>query len=229
MHGCSRGHAVTAWAISTLGIDRKPRVLQSKRASEVQKDINAWEENRLFTSGVVRAREVRSHEEHGRLHVPPTLALHSAPIISWPSAPRLLCGCLAILWCLRKAALKSTSAACCLPALGLRLLCAPQNDLDFDADADVRTVLVVHDTMPPFLDGRVRFTKQADLVLPLRDPTSDMAVISRNGSHLVRTRRCCAATFRQQPLVTCPAPCVGVLLSLSLHIAWASHCQLYVR
>jgi hypothetical protein len=63
---------------------------------------------------------------------------------------------------------------------------AAQNDLDFDADADVRTVLVVHDTMPPFLDGRVRFTKQADLVLPLRDPTSDMAVISRNGSQLVR-------------------------------------------
>jgi hypothetical protein len=73
--------------------------------------------------------------------------------------------------------------------LGLRLPCAPQNDLDFDADADVRTVLVVHDTMPPFLDGRVRFTKQADLVLPLRDPTSDMAVISRNGSHLVRPLR----------------------------------------
>lgn len=35
-----------------------------------------------------------------------------------------------------------------------------QNDLDFDADNDIRTVLVVHDTMPPFLDGRVRFTKQ---------------------------------------------------------------------
>ena len=33
---------------------------QSKRHSEVQKDINAWEENRLFTSGVVRAREVRA-------------------------------------------------------------------------------------------------------------------------------------------------------------------------
>lgn len=93
---------------------------QSKRASEVQKDINAWEENRLFTSGVVRARE---------------------------------------------------------------------NDLDFDADNDIRTVLVVHDTMPPFLDGRVRFTKQADLVLPLRDPTSDMAVISRNGSQLVKEVR----------------------------------------
>lgn len=109
------------------------------------------------------------------------------PIITWPSAPRLLCRHLTILQCLRKAALKSTSAACSLPAL--RLPCAPQNDLDFDADADVRTVLVVHDTMPPFLDGRVRFTKQADLVLPLRDPTSDMAVISRNGSHLVRVLR----------------------------------------
>ena len=60
-----------------------------------------------------------------------------------------------------------------------------QNDLDFDGDNDQRTVLVVHDTMPPFLDGRVRFTKQADLVLPLKDASSDMAVISRNGSALV--------------------------------------------
>ena len=31
---------------------------QSKRASELQRDINAWEENRLFRSGVVRLREV---------------------------------------------------------------------------------------------------------------------------------------------------------------------------
>ena len=32
---------------------------QSKRASELQNDINQWEENRLFRSGVVRLREVR--------------------------------------------------------------------------------------------------------------------------------------------------------------------------
>lgn len=32
---------------------------QSKRATELQKDMNAWEENRLFTSGVVRRNEVR--------------------------------------------------------------------------------------------------------------------------------------------------------------------------
>ena len=32
---------------------------QSKRASELQRDITAWEENRLFRSGVVSLREVR--------------------------------------------------------------------------------------------------------------------------------------------------------------------------
>lgn len=31
---------------------------QSKRADELQKDMNAWEENRMLTSGVVRMREV---------------------------------------------------------------------------------------------------------------------------------------------------------------------------
>lgn len=93
---------------------------QSKRASELQRDMNAWEENRLMTSGVVRAREV---------------------------------------------------------------------DTDFDNDSDVRVVLLVHDTRPPFLDGRVLFTKQKGPVLPLRDPTSDMAVIARNGSKLVKDVR----------------------------------------
>lgn len=33
---------------------------QSKRASELQNDINQWEENRLFRSGVVRLKEVAS-------------------------------------------------------------------------------------------------------------------------------------------------------------------------
>lgn len=31
---------------------------QSQRASQLQKDMNAWEENRLMTSGVARLREV---------------------------------------------------------------------------------------------------------------------------------------------------------------------------
>lgn len=45
------------------------------------------------------------------------------------------------------------------------------------------------DTKPPFLDGRMVFTKQAEPVLPLRDPSSDLAVIARNGSKLVKDVR----------------------------------------
>ncbi len=33
-------------------------------------------------------------------------------------------------------------------------------DTDFDNDADVRVLLLVHDSKPPFLDGRFLFTKQ---------------------------------------------------------------------
>ncbi len=64
-----------------------------------------------------------------------------------------------------------------------------QVDTDFSTDDDVRVLLLVHDTRPPFLDGRVIFTKQAEPVLPLRDPTSDMAVIARTGSKLVKEVR----------------------------------------
>jgi len=46
--------------------EMQKKLAQSKRASELQKDIHAWEENRLFRSGVVRAREVR-----GRTRRPP--------------------------------------------------------------------------------------------------------------------------------------------------------------
>ncbi|PKI35665.1 hypothetical protein CRG98_043936 [Punica granatum] len=57
---------------------------------------------------------------------------------------------------------------------------------DFDDDEECKVILLVHDTKPPFLDGRVVFTKQAEPVMPIKDPTSDMAIISRKGSALVR-------------------------------------------
>ncbi|GKC10310.1 pre-mRNA-splicing factor ATP-dependent RNA helicase DEAH7 [Tanacetum coccineum] len=41
------------------------------------------------------------------------------------------------------------------------------------------------DTKPSFLDGRIVFTKQAEPIMPLKDPTSDMAIISRKGSNLI--------------------------------------------
>lgn len=49
--------------------------------------------------------------------------------------------------------------------------------------------LLVHDIKPPFLDGRMVFTKQLEAVQHVRDPTSDMAIISRKGSRLVREKR----------------------------------------
>ena len=64
-----------------------------------------------------------------------------------------------------------------------------QVDTDFSNDLDVRVMLLVHDTRPPFLDGRVIFTKQAEAVMPLRDPTSDLAVIAKTGSKLVKEIR----------------------------------------
>lgn len=57
---------------------------------------------------------------------------------------------------------------------------------EFDDEEERRVILLVHDTKPPFLDGRIVFTKQAEPVMPLKDPTSDMAIISRKGSNLVR-------------------------------------------
>ncbi|CAI0555466.1 unnamed protein product [Linum tenue] len=60
---------------------------------------------------------------------------------------------------------------------------------EFDDEDERKVILLVHDTKPPFLDGRVVFTKQAEPVMPLKDPTSDMAIISRKGSALVREIR----------------------------------------
>jgi pre-mRNA-splicing factor ATP-dependent RNA helicase DHX38/PRP16 len=52
-----------------------------------------------------------------------------------------------------------------------------------------RVHLLVHDIKPPFLDGRIVYTKQLEPVQHVRDPTSDMAVFSRKGSALVREKR----------------------------------------
>eukprot|EP00271_Cylindrocystis_brebissonii_P010230 TRINITY_DN26364_c0_g1_i1.p1 TRINITY_DN26364_c0_g1~~TRINITY_DN26364_c0_g1_i1.p1 ORF type:complete len:1371 (-),score=323.28 TRINITY_DN26364_c0_g1_i1:363-4475(-) len=60
---------------------------------------------------------------------------------------------------------------------------------DIDDEDENRVILLVHDTKPPFLDGRVVFTKQQEPVMPLKDPTSDMAIIARKGSALVREVR----------------------------------------
>ncbi len=49
-------------------------------------------------------------------------------------------------------------------------------DTDFPDDQEARVQLLVHNTKPPFLDGRIVFTKQQEAVLSVKDPTSDLAV-----------------------------------------------------
>ncbi|XP_067934031.1 pre-mRNA-splicing factor ATP-dependent RNA helicase PRP16-like [Watersipora subatra] len=62
-------------------------------------------------------------------------------------------------------------------------------DEDFEEVNEAKVHLLVHNIIPPFLDGRILFTKQFEPVIPVRDPTSDLAVISKKGSLLVRTFR----------------------------------------
>lgn len=62
-------------------------------------------------------------------------------------------------------------------------------DEDFEEDNAARVHLLVHNLVPPFLDGRIVFTKQPEPVIPVKDATSDMAIISRKGSQLVRRHR----------------------------------------
>eukprot|EP00889_Picochlorum_renovo_P003148 jgi/Picre1/30178/NNA_005547.t1 len=74
--------------------------------------------------------------------------------------------------------------------LRMTIACAAERDCSEEIDQEGRKVLLlVHDTRPPFLDGRFLFTKQKGPVMPLKDPTSDLAVIARNGSKIVKEIR----------------------------------------
>ncbi|TIC18606.1 hypothetical protein E3Q13_01918 [Wallemia mellicola] len=65
----------------------------------------------------------------------------------------------------------------------------PDLDFDFEDENEAKVHVLVHDLKPPFLDGRMVFTKQLEPINPLRDPTSDLAVFARKGSALVREKR----------------------------------------
>lgn len=63
-------------------------------------------------------------------------------------------------------------------------------DQDHEGEEDEnKTHLLVHHVVPPFLDGRMVFTKQPEPVIPVKDVTSDIAVLARKGSLLVRKER----------------------------------------
>ncbi|GAA5852743.1 hypothetical protein JCM8547_002612 [Rhodosporidiobolus lusitaniae] len=76
--------------------------------------------------------------------------------------------------------------------LALSGVTGERRQLDFDAlddDEESRVHLLVHDLKPPFLDGRMAFTKQLEPINPIKDPTSDLAIFSKKGSMLVAERR----------------------------------------
>jgi pre-mRNA-splicing factor ATP-dependent RNA helicase DHX38/PRP16 len=64
-----------------------------------------------------------------------------------------------------------------------------QLDDDFDEEGEARVHIIVRHMFPPFLDGRITFTKQFEPVIPLKDSTSDMAVVCRKGCQSVRRFR----------------------------------------
>ena len=62
-------------------------------------------------------------------------------------------------------------------------------DEDFEEISEAKVHLLVNNIIPPFLDGRMVFTKQQEPVVPIKDPTSDMAMVSKKGSKLVRVHK----------------------------------------
>jgi pre-mRNA-splicing factor ATP-dependent RNA helicase DHX38/PRP16 len=63
-------------------------------------------------------------------------------------------------------------------------------DEAFDPETDENAAtLLVHNIIPPFLDGRTVFTRQSRPVIPVKDVTADLAIAASKGSRQVRIFR----------------------------------------
>ena len=60
---------------------------------------------------------------------------------------------------------------------------------DLDEEDEAKRHVLVRDIRPPFLDGKLVFTKQLEPINPVRDPTADLAQVARSGSQLVKEKR----------------------------------------
>ena len=59
-----------------------------------------------------------------------------------------------------------------------------------DEDHDsARVMLMVHDLKPPFLDGNIAYTTQMSQIQVVKDPLSDMAILAKKGSTVVKELR----------------------------------------
>ena len=61
-----------------------------------------------------------------------------------------------------------------------------QEDEDHDQQ---RVMLMVHDLKPPFLDGNTVYTTQVSQIQVVKDPLSDMAILAKKGSTIVKEYR----------------------------------------
>ena len=50
-------------------------------------------------------------------------------------------------------------------------------------------MLMVHDLKPPFLDGNTVYTTQINAIQVVKDPLSDMAILAKKGSAVVKEYR----------------------------------------
>lgn len=72
-----------------------------------------------------------------------------------------------------------------------------QHDENSD-DEEPITNLIVHQKLPPFLDGKIKFSTQSNPVLPVKDPTCDMAVNAKKVPALVHEAHFQKETKRAQ-------------------------------
>ncbi|KAL3318840.1 Pre-mRNA-splicing factor ATP-dependent RNA helicase PRP16 [Cichlidogyrus casuarinus] len=59
-------------------------------------------------------------------------------------------------------------------------------DADMDEESEKRIHILVRNLVPPFLDGRIVFTKQPEPVVPVKDSNSVMAKVAMKGSAIVK-------------------------------------------
>ena len=50
-----------------------------------------------------------------------------------------------------------------------------------------RVSLIVSSIRPPFLSGKIQFTRQIEMVSTVKDPTSDFAVLAKKGSETLKS------------------------------------------
>jgi len=65
-----------------------------------------------------------------------------------------------------------------------------KNQQSMAEDDDLnRVTLMVHDVKPPFLDDKIKYTKQLEPIQIVKDAESDMAILSKKGSMTIKKQR----------------------------------------